>query len=66
MDAYAKRKKSRPDQQGHMPVWMEQKQRKESQGEAETEQSAASVRGALWEDGPLKEGLPELMKGNVS
>ena len=27
MDAYAKRKKSRPDQQGHMPVWMEQKQR---------------------------------------
>lgn len=38
----------------------------DSQGGAETEQSAASVRGALWEDGPLKEGLPELMKGNVS
>lgn len=37
----------------------------DSQGGAETE-SAASVRGASWEDSPLKEGLPELMKGSVS
>ena len=45
MDAYAKRKKSRPDQQGHMPVWMEQKQRKESQGEAETKRSRGGDKG---------------------